>query len=105
MGAILNDGDNVDDQGDYGFTGSSFKNFLAIIYEYSKNKFLNMQLETLRPQRNIENNDKKYGERYQINVIDDKESDERDHISENKEETLNADIELLKLRNSSSKKK
>ena len=42
-----------------------------------------MQLENLRPQINIENNDKKYDERYQINIIDDKESDERDQISKN----------------------
>ena len=51
-----------------------------------------MQLENLRPQLNIENNVKKYDEIYQINVIDDKESDERYHIGENKEETLNTDI-------------
>ena len=40
-----------------------------------------MQLEILRPQRNIENNDKQSGERYQMNIIYDKESDEGDHIS------------------------
>ena len=57
-----------------------------------------MQLEKLRPQRNIENNDKKYDEIYQINIIDDKEYDEGYQIGENKEETLNADIEVLKLR-------
>ena len=39
-----------------------------------------MQLEILISQRNIEKNDKKYDERYQINNIDDKESDERDQI-------------------------
>ena len=44
-----------------------------------------MQLEHLTPQRNIENNDKRYDERYQINMIDENESDERDHIGENKE--------------------
>ena len=56
-----------------------------------------MQLETLIPQRNIQNNDKQSDEIYQINKIDDKESDERDQIDERKEETLNTDIEVLKL--------
>ena len=45
---------------------------------------MNMQLENLRPQRNIENNDKQSDEIYQINMIDDKKSDERDQIDENK---------------------
>ena len=58
-----------------------------------------MQLEILRPQINIENNDKQSDERHQINMIDDKEYDERDHIGENKKETLNTDIEVLKLKN------
>ena len=31
-----------------------------------------MQQENLRPQRNIENNDKQTDERYQENMIDDK---------------------------------
>ena len=44
-----------------------------------------MQLENLIPRRNIDNNDKKYDERYQINMIDGKDSDERDNIGENKE--------------------
>ena len=66
---ILNDGDHVDDQDDYRFR-SSFQ------------KFLNMQLEILRFQRNIDNNDKQYDERYQINIIGGKESDERDQIGE-----------------------
>ena len=56
-----------------------------------------MQLENLIPQRNIENNEKKYDERYQVNMIDDKESYERYQIDENKEEKLNIDIEVLKL--------
>ena len=46
-----------------------------------------MQVENLRPQRNIDNNDKKSDEIYKINMIDDKESDERYEIGENKEET------------------
>ena len=56
-----------------------------------------MQLENLRPKRNIENNDKQSYKRYQINMIDHKESDDRYHMSENKEETLNTDIQVLKL--------
>ena len=36
------------------------------------------------PQRNIDNNGKQYDYRYQINMIDDKESDERDQIGENR---------------------
>ena len=44
-----------------------------------------MQLENLIPQINIDNNDKQYDERYQINMIDDKDSDKRYHIGENKE--------------------
>ena len=42
-----------------------------------------MQLETFWPQRNIENNDRQSDERYQINMIDDKESDGRYEIGEN----------------------
>ena len=30
---------------------------------------------------NIENNDKQYDEKHQINMINDKHSDERDHVS------------------------
>ena len=43
---------------------------------------MNMQLENLIPQRNIDNNDKKPDERYQINMIDDKEYNKSDQISE-----------------------
>ena len=35
-----------------------------------KKKWINMQLENLRPQKNIENNDRQYYEVYQINMID-----------------------------------
>ena len=69
---ILNSGDNINDQEDYGFTGSFFKILPTIIYDYTKKNFLNMQLENLIPQRNIENNDKQYNKRYKINMIDDK---------------------------------
>ena len=94
----MNAGDNVDDQEDDGFRGSFFKIAPTAIYDYKKKKCLNMQLENLRPQRNIENNDKQSDERYQINIIDDKSYDAIDQIGENKEETLNTDIEVLKMR-------
>ena len=67
IGGILNAGDNVDDQEYFGFTGSYFKIAPTIIDDYTKKTFLNMQLEILRPMRNIENNDKKTDERYQKN--------------------------------------
>ena len=66
---------------------------------------MNMQLEHLIPQRNIDNNDKQSDERYQINMIDVKEYNKSDQISENKEGTLNTDIEVLILRKLSSQKK
>ena len=80
VGDIFNAGDNVDDHEDYGFIGSFIKISPTVIDYYKKQKFLNMQLEHFRPQRNIENNDKQYDEIYQINLIDDKESDERYQI-------------------------
>ena len=49
----------------------------------------------MRPQINIENNDKQSDERYQINMIDVKEYNKSDQISKNKEGTLNTDIEVL----------
>ena len=55
---ILNYGDNVDDQEDYGFIGSFFKISHTVIDDYTKKKYLNMQLENFIPQRNIENNKK-----------------------------------------------
>ena len=36
LGDILNTGDNVKDQEDYGFTGSFFKIACTVIYEYTK---------------------------------------------------------------------
>ena len=90
----MNAGDNADDKEYYGFTGHFFKIPSTVIYDYTKNKFLNMQQENLMRQINIENNDKQYDERYQINMIEDKEYDERDQICENKEEILNTDIEV-----------
>ena len=81
IGEILNAGDNFDDQEDYRFTGSYFKIAPTVIDEYTKKKFLNMQLENLKPMRNIETNDKQSDEICQKNLIDDKESDERNQIS------------------------
>ena len=70
LGDILNAGDNVDDQEDYGFRGSFFKIALTVIDDYTKKKFLNIQLANSRPQINIDNNEKKSDEIYQINMID-----------------------------------
>ena len=64
-----------------------------------------MQLEILRPQINIQNNDKKSYEIYQTNMIDDKVSGEIYQIGENKEYILNTYIEVLKLGKFSSQKK
>ena len=72
LGDIFNSIDNVDDQEDYGFTESLFKIAPTVIDYCTKKKFLNMQPGHLRPQKNIENNDKQYYERYHINIIDDK---------------------------------
>ena len=58
LGDILNADDNVDDQEDSGFTRSLLKIAPTVIDDYTKKKFMNMQLENLRPQRNIDNNDK-----------------------------------------------
>ena len=43
-------------------------------------KRLNLQQENMRPQRNIEINDRIPDEKYQNNKIDDKQYDERDQI-------------------------
>ena len=56
VGGILNAGDNDYDQEDYGFIASYFKISPTVINYYTKRKFLNMQLKSLRPKRNIENN-------------------------------------------------
>ena len=79
---ILNSGDIVEDQEDYGFTGSFFNIFLTVIDDYTKNKLMNMQLGDLRSQRNIDNLDKQSDERNQISIIDEKLSDERNQIDE-----------------------
>ena len=66
----MNTVDNVYDQEDYGFRGSFLKIIPTVIDDYTENKILNMQLENLRPQINIENNEKQYDERYQMDIID-----------------------------------
>ena len=45
IGDIFNSGGNVDNQEDIGFTGSYFNIAPTVIDYYTKNKFLNMQLE------------------------------------------------------------
>ena len=86
IGEIFNSGDNVDDQEDSWFIGSYLKNAPTNIDDCTKNKCLNIQRENLIPQRNIENNYKQADEIYQKQLIDEKESDERDQISKNDEE-------------------
>ena len=76
---------NVDDQEDYGFTELFFKNASTVIDDYTKHKFLIMQLEYLIPQRKIDNNDKQSDERYQIIMFDNKESHETDQKWKNYE--------------------
>ena len=56
-----------------------------------------MKLNVLKTSRNIENNDKQSDKIYQINMIDDKDSGERDQISKNDEEKVTEGIEVLKL--------
>ena len=72
LGDILNAVDNVDDQEDYGFRGSLFNIAPTVIDDYIKKKFLNVQLENLRPKRNIDNNYQKSDKIYQINMTDEK---------------------------------
>ena len=69
-----------------GFTESYSKIAPTNIDDYTKNKLLIMQQENLRPQRNIDINDKQTDERYQKTLIDDKESDGKYQISKNDEE-------------------
>ena len=54
---ILNTGDNIDDREYYGVRGSFFKIAPTVIDDYTKNKWMNMQIENLRPQKNKENNE------------------------------------------------
>ena len=86
-GDILNSGDNIDDQENFGFTESYFKIAPSNIDDYTKTNLLNMQQENLRPQSIIETNGKQTDEILQNNLIDDKEYDEKDQISKDNEET------------------
>ena len=54
-----------------------------------------MQREKLRPQKNIEINDKRTDERFQKKWINDKAYDEEDQISKNDEEKIIEDIEII----------
>ena len=101
----MNAGDNVDIKEDYGSRGSYFNISPTVIDEYTKKNVFNMKLENLRPQINIENNDKQYNERYQINMNDDREPDERYQISEKFEANMIEGKEVLKMQKLTSQKK
>ena len=76
-GDILNADDNADDDETFWFSESFYKIAPANIDEYTRNICLNMHKENLRPQRKINNDEKKPDKRYQKNKIDDKESDKK----------------------------
>ena len=63
-GDILNAGENVDDKEIFGFSEYYFKIAPTNIDEYTKSKWLNLQQENMRPQRNIEINDKSPDEKF-----------------------------------------
>ena len=69
---ILNARENVDDKENFRFSESYFKIAPRNLDEYTKSKLLNLQQENMRPQRNIEINDKIPDEKYQNNKPDDK---------------------------------
>ena len=71
---------NVDKEEICGFSESYFNIAPKNIDEYTKSKLLNLQHENMRPQRNIEINDKIPNEKYQNNKTADKTSDERDQV-------------------------
>ena len=73
----MNAGGNVEDQEDYGFTASFLKIPPTAIDDITKRKLMKMQLGNLISQINIENIDKECDEINCIDMIDDKESDER----------------------------
>ena len=62
-----------------------------------------MQQDNMRPQRNIDINDKIPDEKYQKNKIDDKKSDERNQIREIDENKIIEDIYIMQLQNLSTK--
>ena len=57
-----------------------------------------MQQENMRPQINIDINDKQNDEIYQKNKIDDKESEEKNQISKIDEEKIIEDKEIMNLK-------
>ena len=63
-----------------------------------------LETEKLSSQKNIDYLEKEYDEINQMDVSDDKESDEREHISKDDEEKVTEDIEVLKLGKLSSQK-
>ena len=76
----MNSGENADDEEILGFSESYFKIAPTHLDECTKNKLLNLRQENIRPQINIEINDKIPDESDQNNKPDDKKSDDRDHI-------------------------
>ena len=76
----MNAGDNVDDKENVGFSESYFKIAPTNIDEYKKIKLLNLQQENMRPQKNIDINDKIPDEKYQNNKTDENKSDDRYQI-------------------------
>ena len=66
-GDILNAGENVDDEEIFGFSESYFEIAPTNIDETTKRKLLKLQQVNMRPQRNIEINDKIPDEKYQEN--------------------------------------
>ena len=83
LGDILNSGGDVEDQEDYGFTSLLFKIYPTITDDITKKKLMNIKLGNLRSQIDIESIDKYSDERNRLDIIDDKEFDERDQIREN----------------------
>ena len=61
------------------------------------NKLLNMQQENMRPQKNIEINDKTPDEKYQNNKIDDKKYGKRYQISTIGKKKIIEDKDIVKL--------
>ena len=98
-GDILNGGDNVDDEEILGFSESYLKIAPTNIDEYTKSKFLNLQQDNMRPQRNIETNDKIPDEKYQNDKTDDKKYDERDQIRKIDRKKIIEDEETVQLQN------
>ena len=107
LGDKLNSGDNVNDQEDYGFTGSFFKIPPTIIYDYTIKKTEDtevLKLGKLSSHKNIDSIEKYFYEGNCMDMSDDKDSYERYQISKNDEEKVTDVIEVLKLGRLSSQK-